>query len=38
MRYPSRGWGRLLKMLWIPLLLIILLVVGYYIVLTTVMS
>ena len=38
MKYPSRGWGRLLKLLWILLLIIILLAVGYYIVLTTVMS
>jgi uncharacterized protein YneF (UPF0154 family) len=38
MKYPSRGWARLLNMLWILLALIIVLAVGYYIVLTTVMS
>jgi len=38
MKYPSRGWSVLVKILWILLLLIILLAVGYYIVLTTVMS
>lgn len=38
MKYPTSGWARLLKRLWILLALIILLAVGYYIVLTTVMS
>jgi hypothetical protein len=38
MKYPSRGWARLLNMLRILLALIMVLAFGYYIVLTTVMS